>query len=123
MDEDLVVMAMRSVFSVRQALSEQALNGSRQEVQTPKGKIYVGGYSGSAFCFNKEDGLLVTCEHVRQDMHKESYLTEEGLPTELSRQPAFVVVWNHSTKGRDDIAASAGALTHGARPFAASPSE
>ena len=33
MDEDLVVQAMRSVFSVRQAFSEQALNGGRQEVQ------------------------------------------------------------------------------------------
>ena len=100
MDEDLVVKAMRSVFSVRQAFSEQALNGCRQEVQTPKGKIYVGGYSGSAFCFN-EDGLLVTCEHVRQDMHKESYLTEEGLPTVHSKPPAYVVVCPYEGGGAE----------------------
>ena len=100
MDEDLVVQAMRSVFSVRQAFSEQLFNREglpvRQDVETPTGKIYVGGYYGSAFCFN-EDGLLVTCEHVRQDTHKQNG----------GHEPAFVVVcpyrgggaeldWQHS---------------------------
>ena len=80
------MQAMRSVFSVRQAFSEQALNGSRKEVDTPTGKIYVGGYFGSAFCFHEDgfgkgNGLLVTCEHVRQDTHKWSG----------THKPAFVV--------------------------------
>jgi hypothetical protein len=65
MDEDLVVQAMRSVFSVRQAFSEQAHDGRFEEVKTSKGTIYIGGPWGSAFCFH-EYGYLVTCEHVRQ---------------------------------------------------------
>ena len=81
------MQAMRSVFSVRQAFNEQALNGLRQEVETPTGKIYVGGYFGSAFCFHEDglgmgNGLLVTCEHVRQDT----------LKTAGTHTPAFVVV-------------------------------
>ena len=45
--------------------------------QTPTGKIYIGGFFGSAFCFHN-DGYLVTCEHVRQDMHNQSCLKEGG---------------------------------------------
>ena len=112
MDEDFVVQAMRSVFSVRQAFNEQAQpdRTQHQEVETPTGKIYVGGSYGSAFCFH-EDGLLVTCEHVRQDTHKWSNRSrrDDGriVNTPHSKSPAFVVVcpyeggdaelnWQHS---------------------------
>ena len=77
MDEGLVGKAERSVSSGRQAFSEQAYDGHFQEVQTPTGKIYIGGFFGSAFCFHN-DGYLVTCEHVRQDMHNQSCLKEGG---------------------------------------------
>ena len=112
MDEDFVVQAMRSVFSVRQAFNEQAQpdRTQHQEVETPTGKIYVGGSYGSAFYFH-EDGLLVTCEHVRQDTHKWSNRSrrDDGriVNTPHSKSPAFVVVcpyeggdaelnWQHS---------------------------
>ena len=94
MDEDLVVQAMRCVFSVRQAFSEQAFYTgdlpARQEVETLTGKIYVGGFHGSAFCFH-EDGLLITCEHVRQDTHKPS----------AGHNPAFVVVCPYEGGGAE----------------------
>jgi hypothetical protein len=113
MDEDLVVTAMRSVFSVRQAFSEQAFTSSLQprlqEVETPTGRIYIGGYWGSAFCFH-EDGYLVTCEHVRQDTHKLLEPHEDGSPQKRIR-PDFVVVcpyegggaeldWRHSWRAK-----------------------
>ena len=90
MGKDLIVQAMRSVFSVRVAFSEQAVNGGLQEVETSTGKMYVGGDWGSAFCFH-EDGLLLTCEHVRRGTHKWSNL-ERGVRTPHSKRPSFVVV-------------------------------
>ena len=94
MDEDLVVKAMHSVFSVRQAFSEQSFNNKRQpmlqEVKTPTGAIYIGGPYGSAFCFH-EDGYLVTCEHVRQDTHKQI----------LGKRPAFAVVCPYEGDGAE----------------------
>ena len=99
MDEDLVVKAMRSVFSVRQAFSEQAFNNKRQpmlrEVKTPTGAIYIGGYWGSAFSFH-ENGYLVTCEHVRQDTHKPFYAKRPSM-----QKPAFVVVCPYEGGGAE----------------------
>ena len=104
MDEDLVVKAMRSVFSVRQAFSEQASIGNPlQEVDTPAGKIYIGGPYGSAFCFH-EDGYLVTCEHVRQDTHLWSNRVKHGsvmVKSALSKPPAFVVVCPYEGGGAE----------------------
>ena len=106
MAEDLVKKAERSVFMVRQAFSEQAYDGRFREVETPTtpttptGKIYIGGFIGSAFCFHK-DGYLVTCEHVRLDMHNHSCRDKKGLPTEHSKPPAFVVVCPYEGGGAE----------------------
>ena len=103
MDEDLVGKAERSVFSVRQAFYKQANDGSLQEVQTPKGTIYIGGPWGSAFYFH-EDGYLVTCEHVRQDTHLWSNRVQHGsvmVKSALSKPPAFVVVCPYEGGGAE----------------------
>ena len=109
MDEDLVGKAERSVFSVRQTFHEQDINGSLQEVQTPTGKIYVGGPWGSAFCFHEagDESYLITCEHVRQDTHLWSNRAKKNLASgrevlvksTLSKPPAFVVVCPYEGDG------------------------
>jgi len=103
LEEDPVDRAMRSVFSVRLAFSEQASDGSLQKVQTPTGPIYIGGRRGSAFCFH-EDGYLVTCEHVRQDTHLWSNRVKRGgvmVKSALSKPPAFVVVCPYEGGGAE----------------------
>ena len=96
LEEDPVVRAMRSVCTVRLAFSEQASDGSLQEVQTPTGPIYIGGLWGSAFCFH-EDGYLVTCEHVRQKTHGWSNMVKSA----LSKPRPFVVVCPYEGDGAE----------------------